>query len=74
MKNIGGAGFNKYAAGAKKYGVGIVGPNTGMKLDQAGYKERSTKQRAKNSAMLKYIQNRNSARLFAAPQAKIGKK
>jgi hypothetical protein len=71
---IGGAGFNKYAAGAKKYGIGIVGPNTGMKLDNAGYQERSTQQRAKNAAMLKWIQGRNSSRLFAKPKSQIGKK
>jgi hypothetical protein len=70
---IGGAGFNKYAAGAKRYGIGVTGPNTGMKLDKEGYKERSVKQRAKNSAMLKWVKNKNNARLFAKPNAQIGK-
>lgn len=70
---IGGAGFNKYAAGAKRYGIGVTGPNTGMKLDKEGYKERSVKQRAKNSAMLKWVKNKNNARLFAKPGAQIGK-
>lgn len=74
MYNIGGAGFNKYAAGAKRYGIGVVGPNTGMKLDKAGYDERSAKQRAKNAALLKWVQGRNGARNFAKPQSQIGRK
>lgn len=74
MYNIGGAGFNKYAAGAKRYGIGIVGPNTGMKLDKAGYDERSAKQRAKNAALLKWVQGKNGARNFAKPQSQIGRK
>lgn len=74
MYNVGGAGFNKYAAGAKRYGIGIVGPNTGMKLDKAGYDERSAKQRAKNAALLKWVQGRNGARNFAKPQSQIGRK
>tara|TARA_B110000459_G_scaffold129925_1_gene142169 strand:+ start:5709 stop:5933 length:225 start_codon:yes stop_codon:yes gene_type:complete len=74
MSNIGGAGFNKYAAGAKRYGFGIVGPNTGMKLDKAGYQERGTKQRAKNAAMLKWMQGKNGARQFAGPTSQIGMK
>lgn len=74
MYNIGGAGFNKYAAGAKRYGIGVVGPNTGMKLDKAGYDERSAKQRAKNAALLKWVQGRNGARNFAKPQGQIGRK
>lgn len=71
---IGGAGFNKYAAGAKQYGIGVSGPNVGMKLDKEGYKERSVKQRARNSAMLKWVQGKNSARMFAKPTAQIGKR
>lgn len=74
MSNVGGAGFNKYAAGAKRYGIGIVGPNTGMKLDKAGYEERATTQRAKNAALLKWVQGRNGARKFAKPESQIGKK
>jgi hypothetical protein len=74
MSNIGGAGFNKYAAGAKRYGFGIVGPNTGMKLDKAGYEERSATQRAKNAALLKWVQGKRGARYFAKPQSQIGKK
>lgn len=74
MSNIGGAGFNKYAAGAKRYGIGIVGPNTGMKLDKEGYEERSAKQRAKNAAMLKWVQGRKGSRMFAKPQSQIGAK
>lgn len=74
MYNVGGAGFNKYAAGAKRYGIGVVGPNTGMKLDKAGYDERSAKQRAKNAALLKWVQGRNGARNFAKPQSQIGRK
>jgi len=70
---IGGAGFNKYAAGAKRYGIGVSGPNTGMKLDKEGYIERSTKQRAKNAAMLKWVKNKNNARLFSKPNGQIGK-
>jgi hypothetical protein len=71
---IGGAGFNKYAAGAKQYGIGISGPNTGMKLDQEGYKERSMRQRAKNTAMLKWIQGRKGSRGYIKPQSQIGMK
>lgn len=74
MQNPGGAGFNKYAAGSKRYGFGIVGPNTGMKLDKAGYQERSSKQRAKNAALLKWVQGRNGARQFAKPTSQIGKR
>lgn len=74
MSNVGGAGFNKYAAGAKRYGIGIVGPNTGMKLNKEGYAERSATQRAKNAAMLKWVQGKNGARYFAKPQSQIGKK
>ena len=70
---IGGAGFNKYAAGPKQYGIGVSGPNTGMKLDKEGYIERSAKQRAKNSAMLKWVKNKNNARLFTKPTGQIGK-
>jgi len=73
MSNIGGAGFNKYAAGAKRYGFGIVGPNTGMKLNKEGYQERGAKQRAKNAAMLKWVQGRNSSRMFAKPNSQIGR-
>lgn len=74
MSMIGGAGFNKYAAGAKRYGIGVVGPNTGMKLEREGYKERSMRQRAKNAAMLKWIQGRKGARGYAKPQSQIGAK
>ena len=74
MQNIGGAGFNKYAAGAKRYGMGIVGPNTGMKLQKEGYLERSAQQRAKNAAMLKWVQGKRGARYFAKPQSQIGKR
>jgi hypothetical protein len=74
MYNMGGAGFNKYAAGAKRYGVGIVGPNTGMKLAKEGYMERSAKQRAKNAAMLKWVQGKRGARYFAKPPGQIGMK
>ena len=72
MQNIGGAGFNKYAAGAKRYGMGIVGPNTGMKLKKEGYLERSAQQRAKNAAMLKWVQGKRGARYFAKPPGQIG--
>jgi hypothetical protein len=71
---IGGAGFNKYAAGAKRYGIGVTGPNTGMKLDKEGYQERDTRQRAKNAAMLKWVQGKRGARMFAKPQSQIGAK
>jgi hypothetical protein len=72
MKNPGGSGFNKYAAGAKRYGVGVLsGPNMGMTLDRVGYQERSARQRAKNSAMLKWIKGSNGARRFGKPT--IGK-
>lgn len=74
MSNIGGAGFNKYAAGAKQYGIGVSGPNTGMKLDKEGYQDRSMRQRAKNAAMLKWVQGSRGARYFAKPQSQIGKK
>lgn len=74
MSNVGGAGFNKYAAGAKKYGIGIVGPNTGMKLDKAGYQERSANQRAKNAALLKWVQGKRTSRMFAKPSSQIGKR
>ena len=66
-------GFNKYAAGPKQYGIGVSGPNVGMKLDKEGYQERSVKQRAKNAAMLKWVQNKNNSRLFAKPTSQIGK-
>jgi hypothetical protein len=72
IKNPGGSGFNKYAAGAKRYGIGVLsGPNTGMALDKAGYQERSARQRAKNSAMLKWMKGSNGSRLFGKPT--IGK-
>ena len=71
---IGGAGFNKYAAGAKRYGIGVTGPNTGMKLDKEGSQERETRQRAQNAAMLKWVQGRRSSRMFAKPQSQIGAK
>lgn len=74
MQNVGGSGFNKYAAGAKRYGIGVVGPNTGMKLNKAGYQERSATQRAKNAALLKWVQGRNGARQFAKPQSQIGRR
>jgi len=72
IKNPGGSGFNKYAAGAKRYGIGVLsGPNTGMNLDKTGYAERSARQRAKNSAMLKWIKGKNGTRYFGKPT--IGK-
>jgi hypothetical protein len=74
MSMIGGAGFNKYAAGAKRYGVGLSGPNTGMKLEKAGYDERSMKQRAKNAAMLKWIQGTRAGGRPIKPQSQIGSK
>jgi hypothetical protein len=74
MMNIGGGGFNKYAAGAKRYGIGITGPNTGMKLDREGYKERSATQRARNAALLKWVQGKNGSRYFAKPKGQIGKR
>jgi hypothetical protein len=73
MSNIGGGGFNKYAAGGKRYGIGIAGPNTGMSLDKTGYKERSANQRSKNAALLKWVQGKNNSRMFAKPSSQIGK-
>lgn len=71
IKNPGGSGFNKYAAGAKRYGIGVLsGPNTGMKLAKEGYIERSARQRAKNAAMLKWIKGKSGSRYFGKP--KIG--
>lgn len=52
---IGGAGFNRQAAGRKSYGGGRPYPNAGKTTDKAGYNERDARNRARKNAVLKRL-------------------
>lgn len=52
---IGGAGFNRQAAGRKAYGGGRPYPNAGKTSDIAGYNEREARNRARKNAVLKRL-------------------
>lgn len=47
------SGFNPYAAGKKKYGVGRPMPTTGKVSDKAGYTERDAKMKARKEALIR---------------------
>ncbi len=50
---LGGGGFNKYAAGAKRYGSGRLNPNQGAAQDKTGYGARDLRNKARREALLK---------------------
>jgi hypothetical protein len=52
---IGGAGFNRQAAGRKAYGSGRPYPNAGKTTDKAGYNEREARKRARKNAVLRRL-------------------
>lgn len=52
---VGGAGFNKQAAGRKAYGGGRPYPNSGKTTDKAGYGERDARNKARKNAVLKRL-------------------
>lgn len=52
---VGGAGFNRQAAGRKNYGGGRPYPNAGKTTDKAGYNERDAKNRARTNAVLRRL-------------------
>lgn len=63
-----GSGFNKYAAGAKRYGPsGRRGPNIGTP-DKSGYAERDAKIAARKTALLRRMQAEQSGN-HASPDA-----
>lgn len=50
---VGGAGFNPYAAGHKAYGGGRPMPTSGKVADKTGYGLRDAKAQARRDALLK---------------------
>lgn len=69
------SGFNKYAAGDKRYGIAQNrGPNTGMALDRSGYAERDMRLQARRNAMLRRMQAQQGQNYFSADaQRPIGR-
>lgn len=55
---VGGAGFNKYAAGAKRYGSGRRNPNQGAAQDKTGYGARDLRNEARRNALLRWASGR----------------
>ena len=49
----GGAGFNPYAAGKKRYGAGRPMPTYGKVSDMTGYAERDAKAEARRDALIR---------------------
>lgn len=56
---VGGGGFNKFAAGAKRYGSGRRGPNQGAAQDKTGYGARDLRNEARKNALLRWAGGRN---------------
>lgn len=50
---LGGAGFNPYAAGHKSYGGGRPMPTSGKVTDKVGYGQRDAEAKARRDALLK---------------------
>lgn len=61
-----GQGFNKYAAGSKRYGGGRDAPNIGPS-DPTGYVQRDLIVKQKRNAMLRRLQAGQSSR-FMSPE------
>jgi len=55
---IGGGGFNRYAAGGKRYGSGRRNPNQGKAQDKTGYGARDLKNEARKNALLRWAGGR----------------
>lgn len=49
----GGAGFNPYAAGKKRYGGGRLAPNVGKTPNMAGYGQRDAAAAARRDALIR---------------------
>ena len=58
MPVVGGGGLNRYAAGAKQYG--ILGSPTRGPVDPMGYKERDANARNKRNALLRLMKAKQS--------------
>lgn len=56
--SVGGGGFNRYAAGAKRYGSGRRNPNQGATKDKTGYGERDLRNEARKNALLRWAGGR----------------
>lgn len=63
-----GNGFNKYAAGAKRYGAAGRSMPTVGPVDKSGYRERDTRIAARKQALLKEMQAKAGGR-YASPEA-----
>lgn len=51
---VGGGGFNRLSAGAKRYGSGRANPNQGKTANKTGYGERDLRNEARKNALLKW--------------------
>lgn len=56
---VGGGGFNRYSAGAKRYGSGRRNPNQGAAQDKTGYGARDLRNEARKNALLRWAGGRN---------------
>jgi hypothetical protein len=63
--NVGGGGFNKYAAGRKQYGMGRMMPTMG-KVDPIGYRERDAMAGMQRNAMLRHLQKGQTGQFASA--------
>lgn len=57
--------FNKYAAGAKRYGMGRDAPNIG-RSDPLGYRERDAKARRRRNMLLRRLKASQSGRYMSS--------
>lgn len=53
VPEVGGAGFNPYAAGSKTYGAGRPMPTSGKIANKSGYTERDAKAAARRDALIR---------------------
>lgn len=65
--------FNPYLSGGIVYGYGRSGPNTGMKLNPTGYRERDLKAKTRNAAARRMLKakasgNPNSPDVLRGPR------
>ena len=56
---VGGGGFNKFAAGAKRYGAGRRAPNVGAAQDMTGYGARDLRNECRKNALLRQVGGTN---------------
>lgn len=52
--SVGGGGFNKFSAGAKRYGAGRRAPNVGAAQDKTGYGARDLRNKARTNALMRW--------------------